>query len=168
MQHETWKPVPGYEGRYEVSDQGRVRSVSFAQRYLLRNGKEAFRRTKPRLLATQLQNGGYVIVHMHFNNQGRARTVHRLVALAFLPEQPALLHEINHVNGNKQDNRAVNLEWLVRRDNHLHAVRLGLNKQAVPVTDPSTGVRYPSIAQAAKQARKSHRTVRATFLRAEA
>ena len=50
----NWKPVPGFEGRYEVSDEGQVASVPFKQRCVLRNGKEAFRMTKRRVLAQQL------------------------------------------------------------------------------------------------------------------
>lgn len=164
---ENWKPIPGYEGRYEVSDFGRVKSVSFLQRYLLRNGKEAYRWTRERILATQVQNSGYTLVHLHLANQRKAYTVHTLVALVFLPERPTPKHEVNHKDGAKANCAAANLEWVTSAANKRHAVRFGLNKQAVRVTDPATGMTYSSIAQAAKQARKSPRTVRATFRREE-
>jgi len=78
---ELWKDIPGYEGRYQVSDQGNVKSVAFKQRYLLRTGVEAWRLTKPRLISRQTTNSGYSIVHLHLDNKRRAFTVHTLVAM---------------------------------------------------------------------------------------
>lgn len=147
---ELWKDIPGYEGRYQVSDLGRVRSLPFMQRYLLRNGAEAFRRTRERVLATQLQNGGYPIVHLHRNNQRRAFTVHGLVARAFV-SNPGALPEVNHINGVKTDARACNLEWTTSSGNKIHAAATGLNSQAIPtVVD---GVRFPSQASAQRARR---------------
>jgi len=161
---EQWEDIAGFEGRYQVSNLGRVKALSFAQRYThWRTGKELFRQTKERFLATQAINSGYLIVHLHLDNVRTARLVHRLVADAFL-ECPAS-ETVNHKNGVKTDNHAGNLEWATQTENKLHAVAYGLNVQAIPVIDPVTGERYGSIAQAAKGARKSHRTVRATFMR---
>ncbi|MBC8950221.1 NUMOD4 domain-containing protein [Xenorhabdus sp. TS4] len=151
---EIWKVISGYEGRYEISSKGRVRSVSFKQRYLLRNGKEAFRKTQPKIIAQQITNSGYLLVHLHLNNHRKARTVHTLVAEAFLAGSG---ETVNHINGNKQDNRACNLEWASYSENHLHAVATGLNKQAVRVQHPITGAIYSSITQAAKACRVCHR-----------
>lgn len=128
MTTEIWKPIPGYEGRYEVSDLGRVKSVSFLQRYLLRNGKEAHRWTCERILATQPNNRGYLLVHLHLNNARRAYTVHTLVALVFLPERPTPAHEVNHKDGVKANCAASNLEWATRSENHKHAYRTGLRQ----------------------------------------
>lgn len=162
---ERWQPVLGYEDRYEVSDQGRVRSLPFMQRYLLRNGAEAYRRTRERIVAAQRINSGYFLVHLHLDGTRRALLVHRLVAAAFC-EGSGPGREVNHRDGCKENNSAPNLEWVSRTDNHLHAVSIGLRPGAVPVVDPRTGRRFDSIAQAARGAGKSHRTVRATFARA--
>ncbi len=161
---ENWRPVVGWEERYQVSDLGSVKSVPFMQRYLLRNGKVAYRLTAELLLSTQVINSGYQIVHLYLNNQRTGRLVHRLVAAAFLPN-PGGLPEVNHIDGNKANCAASNLEWATRSDNKLHAVEIGLHGTAEKVTDPLTGVTYPSITQAAKDAHLSHRKVRATFLR---
>lgn len=142
---EQWKDIPGYEGRYQVSDLGRVKSLPFEQRYLLRNGREAFRKTPERILAQQLINSGYALVHLHLDNARTALTVHSLVARAFLPGPAG--ETVNHKNGLKVDNRVSNLEWATYSENHLHAVDHRLNKQAVPVVAPS-GRRFPSISQA--------------------
>jgi CO dehydrogenase/acetyl-CoA synthase alpha subunit len=142
---EIWKDIPGFEGRYQVSDQGRVKSLPFMQRYLLRNGQEAFRRTGARILAQQLINSGYSLAHLHLDNARTALTVHSLVAQAFLPGPPG--ETVNHKNGVKTDNRASNLEWTTYSENHLHAVATGLRPDAIPVIAPG-GRRFPSINQA--------------------
>lgn len=159
---ERWKDIAGYEGRYQVSDDGRIKAVSFRQRYThWRTGAELFRTTKERIVASQKINSGYLIVHLHQNGGRVAHLVHRLVAVAFLGTSTASI--VNHKNGNKQDNTIYNLEWVTDTENKLHAVAKGLNTQAIPVTDPETGKRYDSIAQAAIYCRKSHRKVSATF-----
>ena len=164
---ETWKPVPGFEGRYEVSDAGRVASVPFMQRHVLRNGKEAFRLTKRRVLAQQSINSGYLIVHLHLNNVRKACTVHRLVARAFLGEPPNGTEDVNHEDTNKQNNRLTNLEWLARTPNHIHAVYHGLNTAAVPCTDPVTGEAFPSLKEASRRTGLGEKYVRNNFERNE-
>ncbi|HFS8199506.1 TPA: NUMOD4 domain-containing protein [Serratia marcescens] len=152
---EIWKPVKGYEERYEVSDLGRVRSIAFMQRYLLRTGVEAFRQTKAKIIAQQTTNSGYALVHLHMNGHREAKTVHSLVAKAFLK---GASETVNHINGNKLDNRLINLERATYQENHRHAVATGLNRQAIQVLHPVTGEIYPSISQAAKASGVNHRT----------
>lgn len=117
---EQWKDVPGYEGRYQVSDMGRVKSVPFRQRYLLRNGVEAFRLTRERILAQQSNNRGYLLVHLHLDNSRRAHTVHRLVADAFLPN-PNNLPEVDHRDRDRSNAHAANLRWSTVSDNRKRA-----------------------------------------------
>ena len=146
---ECWKDIPGYEGRYQVSDQGRVKALSFMQRW-----RHGLRRVRERILAQQPINSGYMIVHLHLDNVQKARTVHRLVAAAFCPcVDPSL--DVNHIDGNKKHNHASNLEWLERTANHDHAVLLGLNTAAVRVRgvriSDGAEVVFPSMAQAGLQ-----------------
>ena len=82
---ESWKAIPGFKGLYEISTLGRVRTVEKMQRYVLRNGVPAKRRIPAHFLSSQLNNRGYRIVHLYKRNRRYMRTVHRLVALTFLP-----------------------------------------------------------------------------------
>lgn len=105
---EVWKTIPGYD-LCQVSDQGRVRGSS------------------GRVLKQQAINSGYFIVHLCEQGVRRAYTVHRLVAIAFLPPV-VVLPDVNHKNGRKHDNRLSNLEWVDRSGNNLHAYRTGLRE----------------------------------------
>lgn len=105
---EQWKAVVGYEGRYEVSDQGRVRSLNY-------------RHTgKPRVMDGGTDLSGYPFVHLYRERVRKIHRVHRLVAEAFLFHDPIRRH-INHKSGLKADNRLENLEWCNRSENMLHA-----------------------------------------------
>lgn len=149
---EEWRDVPGFEGRYQVSDLGRVRSVDRRVRAVSKAGREYSRAVN----GVELRPGmcrGYKIVNLH--PQGTI-AVHLLVARAFIPN-PDGLPEVNHVNGVKANCRADNLEWTTKSGNQLHAVAIGLKVQAKRVRAPS-GAEYPSIAQAAKAERVNHRT----------
>jgi hypothetical protein len=157
---EQWAPVIGFEGLYEVSTFGRVHAVDKMQRYLLRTGVEAFRFVPGHKLSQQRNNSGYFVVCLCKNNKRHMRTVHRLVATAFLSwnGEP----EVNHKDGVKQNCTVENLEWSSRSANKLHAIALGLYPTR-RVRDPQTGREWPSIAQAAKGAHRSHRTIRRLF-----
>jgi len=160
---ERWKIIPGYNDRYEISDLGRVRAVAAMKRFVhWISGKEGKRLTPEKILATQVQNSGYELVHLCTGDKRKACTVHRLVAAAFC-EGFFDAADVNHKDGVKTNNVASNLEWCSRSANHYHAVEHRLKKDAIPVVDPTTGVKYDSIAQAAKLARHSHRYIRANF-----
>lgn len=161
---EIWKPVVGYESRYEVSSIGRVRSKTVSLRYThWRSGEEHYRVSPQSILSQQKSNSGYLLVSLHLDNRRRVNTVHRLVAEAFIANDGH--PEVNHKDGNKANNSIENLEWISRSENKRHAVVFGLNTQAIPVACPRTGRRYPSITQAAAACGVSHKTVSATFLR---
>lgn len=161
---ENWRAIADYEGRYEVSDHGSVRSMPFMQRYLLRTGVEAFRRTKQRLLSQCLINSGYLTVSLWLDNEGTRHLVHRLVAEAFLP--PPFGETVNHKHpsGDKTNNHIDNLEWATYTENHLHAVRHQL-RFAIRVIDPATGIQYDSINQAARSVHMAHRYISALFIK---
>lgn len=102
---EIWKDIKGYEGRYRVSDQGRVKSLNYQ-----RTGKARILRTAA--------NAAYQSVGIG----GKTVAVHRLVAEAFIPN-PEGKTEVNHINCNTWDNRAVNLEWATPAENKAHYIK---------------------------------------------
>ncbi len=157
-----WKDIKGYEGLYQISSDGRVKSLPFLQRYThWITGKELFRQTKERILTVNIINSGYAVIQLWKNDKARPFLIHRLVAEYFLESPPK--QTVNHKDGNKLNNSVDNLEWASYSENHNHAVANGLNMQAIAVTDPKTGIRYPSITQAARQCHVSHKTIRARF-----
>jgi hypothetical protein len=101
---EIWKPIPGFEGRYEVSDQGRVQSFC--------------RDLQGKFLRPGRMPAGHVSVAL---GRGNSQCVHKLVLLAFVGEAPAR-HECLHINGIPNDNRLVNLRWGTRSENNIDAV----------------------------------------------
>lgn len=149
---EIWKDIPGYEGRYQVSDMGRVRSLDRVVRAVSKAGREYLRSVRGTVLRPGTSRG-YQIVNL---SPGGTVAVHILVAQAFVPN-PNCLPEVNHIDGVKLNCTAGNLEWVTKSQNQLHAVKLGLRKQARKVKAPS-GEIYPSIAQAAKAEHVRHRT----------
>lgn len=151
--NELWKPILGFEGHYEVSNLGRVKSLPFLQRYLLRNGLPAMRRTAERVIKPQRINSGYLVVNLHLDNTRVAKLVHRLVAVNFV-DGFDVGREVNHKDGDKLNNRADNLEWTTRRGNLVHAVAAGLNTQAIPTAG------FPSETRAAKALKVSPKTLR--------
>lgn len=114
MKEEIWKPVAGFEGLYEVSNLGRVRSLTkFVRDSYFYNG----RLYKGRILKTTKNDyTGYVSVMMMKDGKGTRRSVHRLVATAFLPN-PDNLPVINHKDQNKTNNCVDNLEWCTQHYN---------------------------------------------------
>ncbi len=108
MINETWKPIAGFEGRYEVSDLGRVRSLD---REGVRNGRPV--RFKGRVLKPGLDGDEYLHVSL---GAGTIRKVHRLVAQAFKPN-PDNLPEVDHEDTNKTNCAAANLRWCTTRQN---------------------------------------------------
>lgn len=117
---EIWKEVLGYEGLYEVSNLGRVRSVD---RYVNSGGvmnKNRLSLKKGRLLNCSPTKRGYTRVSLSKGSKTQQIMIHRLVAIAFLNPIEGKLN-VNHINGIKEDNRVSNLEFVNQRENVLHA-----------------------------------------------
>ena len=124
MVEEIWRPVVGLENMFEVSNQGRVRTVQRKVRFISKQGAQSWRVKASRVLAQQQINSGYLIVHMHHDNKRTAATVHSLVAAAFLGPRPVGA-DVCHNNGRKTDNRAENLRYDSRTNNHLDRIAHG-------------------------------------------
>lgn len=117
-----WLPVKGYEKLYEVSNTGEVRSVD---RVLsVTNQKERLFKGRV-LLQTMNKQVQYKQVSLWKENKGTSYYVHRLVAEAFIPN-PEGKPEVNHIDGNRQNNNISNLEWVTSGENSLHASKTGL------------------------------------------
>lgn len=110
-----WKYVEGWEGRYEVSDCGEVRSWYYGKRHL----------ETPRIMKLKINKYGYLEVSLKHGTTIQSKTIHRLVAKAFIPN-PNSLPQINHVDGNKLNNRFDNLQWCTSQTNMRHAFENGL------------------------------------------
>lgn len=103
---EIWKNIPGYKGKYQVSDQGRVKGI------------------RVRHMQTPKATNGYPVVMLYSNGYRKTALVHRLVALAFLPRVKNKPH-VNHKNGVRYHNVVTNLEWCDNKGNHQHAAAHG-------------------------------------------
>ncbi len=108
---EVWKDVVEYEGHYQVSNLGNVKSIKFNRNNLMKFG---------------LDKNGYYRIGLRLNNTRKFYFVHRLVAQAFIPNYDNL-PQTNHINGIKTDNSIENLEWCTVSHNIKHAFNTGLN-----------------------------------------
>lgn len=128
---EIWKDIPNYEGLFQVSNKGRVKSVK----------RKCLIRTVPEKIRTlSLDKYGYYHLALSKNNKRKNFFVHRLVAMAFL-SNPNNYKTVNHIDGNKKNCFLENLEWASISQNTKHAYKIGVKK-------PSGGaVKYKPVAQ---------------------
>lgn len=130
---EIWKDIAGYEGLYQVSNLGNVRSMNYRGHGITKN------------LVPKCNNAGRLWVELRKNGSGKCLLVHRLVAMAFIPN-PNNYPQINHIDENPKNNRVENLEWCTalynvrfyneRHQDKRHAPR-GPNKNIKPVNQIS-------------------------------
>lgn len=121
---EEWRPIEGYEGLYEVSSEGRIKSCR--RTTITASGK---RHAVPeRILKHDIDSYGYHHVGLHKNGREKTFAVHRLVALAFIPN-PDNRPTVNHLDGDKSKNSVSNLEWTTHKENIAHALSTGLTTQ---------------------------------------
>jgi len=115
---EIWRDVEGYEGFYQASNFGRIRSLTSQNRYK--------RYSRIKILNPALSKDGYLRVVLCVDRKMKSLNVHRLVLSAFSMSNDNL--QVNHIDGNKSNNSLSNLEWCTQSENMLHAYKLGLEK----------------------------------------
>lgn len=134
MTEEIWKPVSGFEGFYEVSNLGNVRSINREIETRDAWGGTAVKKLRGRMLSPLRYPNGYLGARLCKGGDVEIRLVHRLVATEFIGSGHDL--QVNHVNANRADNRVQNLEWVTCSENHRHAHSLPhrkLNARAIQV-----------------------------------
>ena len=121
LDSELWRDIRGYEGLYQVSSHGNVKSID----RIIRDKNGRVKISKGRLLAFTVEKDGYFQLHLSKGNVSKLFKVHKLVAEAFI--QPIKgKNLVNHKNGLKQINHVKNLEWVNNKENTQHAHKLGL------------------------------------------
>ena len=116
-----WKDIEGYEGYYQVSNLGNIRSCDRVVLNHWGNGQHR----KGKLMSPSRSPNGYSIITLQKEGRVKYQTVHRTVATVFI-HNPENKPEINHIDGNKDNNTIENLEWVTTAENKKHALETGL------------------------------------------
>lgn len=124
---EIWKDIENYEGLYQVSNLGKIKSLSKNVKRISSKGKSYTIYYPEKLLKQYESKKGYLITQLSKNGKAETCIVHRMVAQTFI-SNPENKPQINHKNCNKKDNRIDNLEWVTNIENKLHAKNNGLCK----------------------------------------
>lgn len=119
---EVWKDIEGFEGVYQVSSFGRIKSMG----RVIDRDKMGKLVIFEKILNPHIDQVGYPRLYLYKKNFKRRESVHRLVAFAFIPNTDNKPH-INHINGEKTDNRVENLEWCTQKENVRHGFKIGLS-----------------------------------------
>lgn len=117
---EIWKDIVGYEGLYQISNFGNVKSLNYNHTHT------------SKLLVPKRHHSGYVMVTLCKNNIHKNKFIHILVANAFIENienKPC----VNHIDGDKHNNHVSNLEWVTHKQNTQHAIKTGLRKNLTPL-----------------------------------
>lgn len=128
---EEWKDIAGYEGHYQISSFGRVKSLERLCSGGTRSVPEIIR--KPNIMK------GYHCMSLIRDKKTKVFRVHRLVAEHFIEQQPSPNHQINHIDGNKANNCIENLEWVLPIENTRHAIKTGLRSNPTEETKKKIG-----------------------------
>lgn len=155
-----WKDIIGYEGRYQVSSTGIIKGYDKVVTNHMGSGIR-----KGVIMKLNICKG-YLRVSLRKYNKSKSLYVQRIVAETFIINTENK-KEVNHINGNKLDNRIENLEWVTPRENMLHAYSTGLkvgmkgivNPKSIQVIDTKTGIIYESTQDAADKNGIKRRTL---------
>lgn len=152
---ENWKDIPGYEGLYQVSDKGNVKSLERT-----RVGKCGCTCVvKERILKPGKFKDGYLFVILCKNGENKMFTLHRLVALAFIPnDDPEHKTQVSHLDESRDNNCASNLCWCTSKENNNMPLRkqrgseshIGNNSASKPIYCPELDMTFNSLTEAAK------------------
>lgn len=123
---EIWKDIRGFEGIYQISNLGNVRSIT-RDVFINHPTKPHYRHIKGKPLSAIRDKDGYLVISLFKKGKEKNVKIHRLVAEAFI-ENNDNLPQVNHKDGNKENNIVSNLEWCSNLYNQLHAYRIGLKK----------------------------------------
>ena len=149
---EIWKDIKDYEGYYQISNLGRVKSLSrlVDNRYY----------NKECILKPRLHLKGYHLVALSKNGKITGHSVHRLVAETFI-ENPDNLPEVNHKDEDKTNNCVDNLEWCTKKYNSNYGT--GTERRVAKISKPvmciETGIIYPSVHEAGRQTNSNYRSI---------
>lgn len=152
MEEEVWKDIPGYEGYYQASTLGRIRSVD---RIYFNQGIKRMYKKKGVMRKAQknIHRYGYYELILKKGNSAIRHKLHRLIAMTFIPN-PNNYPQVNHIDGNKANNTVENLEWCTANYNINHALRTGLaNKEyrMCRIQCIDTGEMFKSVVHASKE-----------------
>lgn len=166
MKNEIWKKTHIYPECYEVSNYGNVRSVDRWKEH--NTAKSGYVFIQGVMLKQSINKKGYPIVYLSQHNKQKTVVVHRLVAMAFVNNpNPEKYDQVNHIDGNKQNNHYSNLEWCDNSYNQIHAYEHELHRTSdksgrknIPVLQINKDTneiinRFASIAEACRQTGKS-------------
>ena len=139
---EIWKDIEFYEGYYQVSNLGNVKSLARTVPF-----RKSFRIIQEKLLKVRKEKSGYQVVSFYINGVEIKKKVHRLVAEAFIENKKNKL-QVNHIDGNKMNNFVNNLEWVTPSENIIHSYKNNLQAKKRPkkfIINYSTGIFYNGI-----------------------
>jgi hypothetical protein len=122
---EIFKDIKGYEGYYQISNLGNIKSLS----RLVDNHSNFKKLLKEKILKASISKTGYYVIDLKKNNQRKTFKIHRLIALHFI-KKIQYKNFVNHIDGNKLNNEISNLEWCTIKENNIHAERIGLKNDS--------------------------------------
>ena len=167
---EEWRDIQGYEGLYQVSNLGRVRSLDREVYTSASSKRGSFVRSAKGAVMKQgkrpKDNGAYLFVILQRHGKSKAFCTHRLVAEAFIPN-PDGKSQVNHIDGNKANNAVSNLEWVTPKENTAHAFAHGLRSDEERLRRTrksvirSDGMEFNSITEAARSVEGSIQNISA-------
>ena len=129
---ENWKDIPGFEGLYQVSNEGQIKALK-RKMFLPQNGGWIDRKEmilKPYLRGIRKGREGYLVVKLYKENNKYYLAVHRAVAMAFIPN-PKNKPQINHINNQRTDNNVNNLKWVTQSENMRHDYKTGIRNMSI-------------------------------------
>lgn len=152
---EEWKDIKGYEGLYQISNKGNVKSLP------KKKGNGTGYTTDIKVLKPSINRYGYCVVNLSKNCELTYKQIHRLVAEAFIPNAEHK-EQVNHINGIKTDNRVENLEWCTNGENQTHRHKvLKQESYGKPIICVENNKEYPSASVAGRSEKIDSSSIRA-------